>query len=134
MKKNDVGLCAREMYAQFLYRIYLIKQKNPNISICLFCRPTFLSNKSFKKFRKFLLLEFQYVNGFISDSSLFGGTGSWALSFNIWKPGKTQNIDSFVHDVIDFTDESHWFNPFYQDKNDIVVIWSDLPDDEVENN
>lgn len=36
--------------------------------------------------------------------------------------------------IIDFTDESHWFNPFYQDKNDIVVIWSDLPDDEVENN
>ena len=33
--------------------------------------------------------------------------------------------------IIDFTDESHWFNPFYQNKSDIVVIWTDEPEEDV---
>ena len=26
--------------------------------------------------------------------------------------------------IIDFTDESHWFNPFFK-QHDIVVVWSE---------
>ena len=29
--------------------------------------------------------------------------------------------------IIDFTDESHWFNPFYNKQQEIVVVWTDEP-------
>lgn len=28
--------------------------------------------------------------------------------------------------IADFTDESHWYNPFYKEK-DILVIWTENP-------
>ena len=31
--------------------------------------------------------------------------------------------------IIDFTDESHWFNPFYS-QPEVMVIWSDKFDNE----
>ena len=35
--------------------------------------------------------------------------------------------------IIDFTDESHWFNPFYK-QPEVMVIWTDKPEDkDVEN-
>ena len=30
----------------------------------------------------------------------------------------------YYNAIVDFTDESHWFNPFFR-QNDIVVIWTD---------
>ncbi len=33
---------------------------------------------------------------------------------------------AYYEAIIDFTDDTHWFNPFY-DKNEIVVVWTDLP-------
>ena len=31
--------------------------------------------------------------------------------------------------IIDFTDESHWFNPFYS-QPEVMVIWSDKPEED----
>lgn len=36
---------------------------------------------------------------------------------------------NYYNAVIDFADESHWFNPFYQ-QPEVMVIWSDKPNDE----
>lgn len=30
--------------------------------------------------------------------------------------------------IIDFTDESHWFNPFYKQPN-VTVVWIEKPDE-----
>ncbi|MBP3820196.1 hypothetical protein J6G99_00960 [bacterium] len=30
--------------------------------------------------------------------------------------------------IIDFSDETHWFNPFYN-QPEVMVIWSDKPED-----
>jgi len=27
--------------------------------------------------------------------------------------------------IVDFTDESHWFNPFYNKEPEVMVIWTD---------
>ena len=108
MKKDNIGLCAREMYAQFLYRILTIKtQYNlTNCYIALFCRPTFLAKDGFIKFRQKLLTNFKYINGYIADSRFFGGTGSWALSFNLWGQGETKDKTNFIHKIIDFSNET----------------------------
>lgn len=35
---------------------------------------------------------------------------------------------SYYDAIIDFTEESHWFNPFYREP-EVTVIWVDNPDD-----
>ena len=30
----------------------------------------------------------------------------------------------YYNAIVDFTDESHWFNPFFR-QHDIVVVWTD---------
>lgn len=35
---------------------------------------------------------------------------------------------SYYDAVIDFTQESHWFNPFYK-QPDVTVIWVEDPDE-----
>lgn len=35
---------------------------------------------------------------------------------------------SYYDAIIDFTDESHWFNPFYK-QPEVTVIWVDPPDE-----
>ena len=31
--------------------------------------------------------------------------------------------------IVDFTDESHWFNPFYR-QPDVTVVWVENPEDD----
>lgn len=31
--------------------------------------------------------------------------------------------------LVDFTDESHWYNPFYR-QNEFTIIWAEIPDDD----
>ena len=35
---------------------------------------------------------------------------------------------SYYDAIIDFTDESHWFNPFYKQPN-VTVVWIEKPDE-----
>lgn len=35
---------------------------------------------------------------------------------------------SYYDAIIDFTDESHWFNPFYKQSN-VTVVWIEKPDE-----
>lgn len=35
---------------------------------------------------------------------------------------------SYYDAIIDFTDESHWFNPFYKQLN-VTVVWIEKPDE-----
>ena len=35
---------------------------------------------------------------------------------------------SYYNAIIDFTEESHWFNPFYK-QPEVTVIWVENPDD-----
>ncbi len=39
---------------------------------------------------------------------------------------------SYYDAIVDFTEESHWFNPFYK-QPDVTVIWVDAPDEEEKN-
>ena len=39
---------------------------------------------------------------------------------------------SYYDAIADFTEESHWFNPFYK-QPDVTVIWVDAPEEEEKN-
>lgn len=36
---------------------------------------------------------------------------------------------SYYNAIIDFTEESHWFNPFYR-QPDVTVVWVEEPSDD----
>ena len=36
---------------------------------------------------------------------------------------------SYYDAIVDFTDETHWFNPFYK-QQEVTVIWVENPNDE----
>ena len=35
---------------------------------------------------------------------------------------------AYYNAIIDFTDESHWFNPFYK-QQDVTVVWVENPEE-----
>lgn len=36
---------------------------------------------------------------------------------------------SYYNAIVDFTDETHWFNPFYK-QPEVTVVWVENPNDE----
>ena len=104
MLKRNIGLASREIYAQFLYRILMIKHQFnlTNCYIALFCKPKFITGSSFKKFRDVFLVDFKYDSGILFQASNFADVSSaWGITFNIWKSEKTSDRNNFIHDLIE---------------------------------
>jgi hypothetical protein len=105
MKNNNLGLSSKQLFAQFLYRILLMKRKYfiPEISICFYSTPIFLTGESFKSFRKEFLKDFKYKGGFLFNANNFSSVKeNWGICFSIWKSELSDNIDRFKFDVIDY--------------------------------
>lgn len=104
MKSNNIGSASQQLYAQFLYRIILCKEKYnlDNIIIATYTNPSFLSGPAFKKFRSKFLNEFEYKSGMLFQASHFSDvSGQWGVSFTIWKNGETENKNEFFMDLKD---------------------------------
>lgn len=100
MKRNGWGACSAQLYAQFLYRIYTYQRVNKNISIAVFCPPSFMAGGSYKDFRKNFFLEFGFKSAFLFQASEFEGLSPlWGISFSTWGRA-TGQINNFDHDVI----------------------------------
>lgn len=100
MKKNKIGSCSQQLFAQFLYRILLFKQRYnlSDVVICLFSSPIFMTGSSFKKFREKFLANFKYEDAMLFDAQEFDGVSSgWGVSFSIWTTGKTNDRENFYH-------------------------------------
>lgn len=120
MKNNKLGLSSKQLFVQFLYRILLMKRKYsiPEISICFFSTPIFLTGESFKDFRKEFLMNFNYKGGFLFNASNFSSVKeNWGICFSIWNSELSDIIDKFKFDVIDYVngdinkiDEKIFFN------------------------
>jgi len=105
MKGMDA--CSANLYAQFLYRILMIK-KQFNLTDChiaLF-RPTlFLSGSSWKEFRSVFFKEFAFNNAVQFKASHFADVAdSWGISFSIWNSGVNANNNDFQYGLIDNVD------------------------------
>ncbi len=104
MLDANAGACAKNLYAQFLYRIMKIKQsyKLTKCHICLYSPTLFMTGPSFRVFRKSFLKEFSFVRGCQFRANHFSNVShGWGISFTIWKSGETHEKDRFSLDLID---------------------------------
>lgn len=102
MREHKMQSACDQAYAQFLYKIALMKREYPNkdISIAVICPPLFLTAQTYSKFREVFLKEFEYKSGCIFRAGEFEGlSDNWAISIQIWKPGETVDKNNFKFDV-----------------------------------
>lgn len=102
MNRHKLGFASRQLYAQFLYKILLLKEKYNNIDICIFAPPLYLTGQSFKNFRKTFYSNFEFIDGFLFQASNFKGLSPlWGISFILWKNKK--NIKEIpVYEQVNF--------------------------------
>ena len=104
MKDKKMGSSSSQLYAQFLYRIMMCKEKYKldNVVIAFYSKPSFLSGPAFKIFRKEFLNKFEYKNGMLFQANHFSDvSGVWGVSFTVWKDGETVNKNEFKMDLKD---------------------------------
>lgn len=106
MKNDKIGACSQNLYAQFIYRIMMIKRKYnlTNCNICMFTPTLYLSGGSWKGFRKEFFKDFAYADGCTFKASHFADVAdNWGIAFSVWKNGE-ETRDSFSHKLIDSFD------------------------------
>lgn len=107
MKQDKVGLSSRNLYAQFIYRILLIKEKYnlSDINIGLFCKPGYLATPAYNGFRKRFLADFQYLGGILFNAGYFSGvSATWGIDFTVWTAGETVDKNNFPHMLVEVFD------------------------------
>lgn len=102
---------SEQLYAQFLYRILLMKRylNLENVYIGLYSPSLFLTGSKYDKFRQEFLKDFTFCEGSIFKGSHFADVqGNWAIDFTIWKTKKISQDDiiptDFKHTVIDLNE------------------------------
>lgn len=104
MLENKIGACSQNLYAQFLYRIMIIKQQYnlTNCYVALFSPTLYLSGGSWKQFRNAWLNNFNYSNGCLFKASHFADCAdNWGISFSFWNNGTSVEKQNFNHLLID---------------------------------
>ena len=107
MLKDKIGASSQNLYAQFLYRIMMIKEQYnlTNCHIALFSPTLFLTGSSWKGFRKSFLNDFSFVDAVQFKASHFADVAdSWGISFSIWNNGMNINNNDFNYKLIDNID------------------------------
>jgi hypothetical protein len=80
MKDNVMGDSAKQLYAQFIYRLHSFGGK---INISMFSNPSYLTGEKFKKFREVIMVDYDFKGGFVMDASNFADVKSWGLIFSV---------------------------------------------------
>ena len=109
MVSNKMGEASNNLYAQFLYRILMLKNqyKLSNVCIGLYSTPLFLTGVSWKSFRKVFLSEFEFTDAMLFKASYFSNVSEkWGISFSIWRTGNTIDKISFNYRLVDFVNGS----------------------------
>lgn len=105
-RMNDIGLdaCVANLYAQFLFRILMIRDEFGlnNLKIGVFCPTLFLTGISWKGFREWFLDRFRFLDGVFFQASYFSNVSeSWGIAFTVWDCGETVNKRSFDMGLLD---------------------------------
>lgn len=107
MVSDGMANGSRNLYAQFLYRIMLLKQAYglTNCYIGLYSPTLFLAGTAWTAFRQKFFNEFEFVKACQFSASHFSDVkDSWGISFSVWKSGITSNKNDFLYDCIDDVD------------------------------
>lgn len=94
MVNKKLGKGSANLYAQFLYRIMLIKEKF-NLTDCnlsFFCNPNYMTGNDFNKILKLIEDNFVYKDGFLFNAGHFADCAStWGINFSIWTDSTIDN-------------------------------------------
>ena len=104
---SHIGSCSQNLYAQFLYRILMIKKQYnlTNCHIALFSPTLYLSGTSWKKFRTAWLNEFSFTDSCTFKASHFADCAdNWGIAFSFWTNGVCEDKENFIHTLIDVED------------------------------
>lgn len=107
MLNDKIGASAQNLYAQFLYRILMIKEQYNliNLHIALFSPTLYLSGGSWKGFRNAWLNGFTFTDGCTFKASHFADCAdNWGIAFSLWTNGVSVNKTEFSHILIDVED------------------------------
>lgn len=107
MLNDKIGASAQNLYAQFLYRILMIKNEYnlTNLHIALFSPTLYLSGGSWKGFRNAWLNGFSFTDGCTFKASHFADCAdNWGIAFSFWVNGESNNKTEFKHILIDVED------------------------------
>lgn len=109
MKLNNIGSCSEQLYAQFIYRVYLFSEFFKNINLSIYAKSSYMSSVSFSKFRSNVLNKFTYKNGMLFKASHFADVSdSWGIDFSIWSYVEVKNKkeDTYIHILKDLDDDT----------------------------
>ena len=104
MLQENMGACAANLYAQFIYRMLKIKQQFnlSHVHIGLFSPTLFFSGSTFSKLRKAFLSEFRLVDAIQFKASHFADVSeSWGIAFTVWECGETSPKTEFDFNLIE---------------------------------
>lgn len=102
MKKDRIGASSQQLFAQFLYRILLFKERYnlSNVVICTFASPIFMTGSSFEVFRNKFLDNFKFEKAMLFSAGEFDDVSDgWGISFSIWTKGITKDKNCFIHEL-----------------------------------
>ena len=98
---DDFGYAKRELFAQFLVRIY---REIPTATVAIFSKLKYVTSPNFEQFRE--IWNAKYLGGFVVHSKAFDGlSGNFPIGFLVWKTKTTskkkQPIIQITAEVLD---------------------------------
>lgn len=87
MKQKRLGLAARQLYTQFMFRAVELATVYPvHLGLAFFSKVAFLSSESDRPFRDLLCRSFEYRDGMMFQASEFADIAAdWAVGFTLWE-------------------------------------------------
>ncbi len=97
---DDFGFAKRELFAQFLARIY---REIPTATVAMFSKLKYVNSPNFEQFRE--IWNAKYLGGFVVHSKAFDGlSGNFPIGFLVWKTDQLsknrQPIIEIITDVL----------------------------------
>ena len=116
--QSKIGTAARELFAQFLIRVYA---EIPNSKIASFSKLKNLQSSNFKEFRNLYRAKIEKL--FLAPSYTFDNvTGKFPIGFFIYDTEKKENLEKVSADVFNANAEFIGTKNIYSHKNDKYII------------
>ncbi|MEZ7913999.1 hypothetical protein, partial [Macellibacteroides fermentans] len=93
---DEFGYAKRELFAQFLVRIY---REIPTANIAIFSKLKYVTAPNFDEFRE--IWNAKYLGGFVVHSKSFDGLkGEFPIGFLVWKTDKSAQKKNIINEII----------------------------------
>lgn len=110
MGQAGYGYAARELFVQFLARIY---KEIPTATLAMFSTLKYVNAPNFEDFRE--RWQAKYLGGFVVHSKAFDGlTGNFPIGFLMWDTGKREPVNEIVTMALDKDGEKIEEKIFYR--------------------